>query len=43
MKAKQDTTLYLRASGGDAAAAVAALAGLVERDFDEDKAHAAAG
>jgi phosphocarrier protein HPr len=43
MKAKQDTTLYLRASGGDAAAAVTALAGLVERDFDEDKTHAASG
>ena len=43
MKAKQDSTLYLRATGGDAAAAVDALKGLVERDFDEDTAHAASG
>lgn len=43
MKAKQDSTLYLRASGGDAAAAIAALVTLVERDFDEDRAHAATG
>lgn len=41
MKVKQDSTLYLRASGGDATAAVEALVGLVERDFDEDAAHAA--
>lgn len=43
MKAKQDSTLYLRASGGDASAALEALVGLVERDFDEDAAHAASG
>jgi phosphocarrier protein HPr len=43
MKAKQDSTLYLRARGGDAAAAVAALQTLVERDFDEDTADAASG
>ncbi len=43
MKAKQDSTLYLRASGGDAAMAVDALKDLVERDFDEDAAHAASG
>lgn len=43
MKAKQDSTLYLRASGGDALAALEALVGLVERDFDEDAAHAASG
>jgi phosphocarrier protein HPr len=43
MKAKQDSTLYLRASGGDAAAALDALVTLVERDFDEDRAHAASG
>lgn len=43
MKAKQDSTLYLRASGGDATVAVEALVGLVERDFDEDAAHAASG
>jgi phosphocarrier protein HPr len=42
MKAKQGSTLYLRASGGDAAAAVEALKDLVERDF-EDEAHAASG
>ncbi len=41
MKAKQDSTLHMRASGGDAAAAVAALKSLVERDFDEDKVDAA--
>lgn len=43
MKAKQDSTLYLRASGGDAPAALDALVTLVERDFDEDRAHAASG
>ena len=43
MKAKQDSTLYMRAQGGDAPAAVTALKGLVERDFDEDAAHAASG
>ena len=43
MKAKQDSTLHMRASGGDAAAAVAALKSLVERDFDEDKVDAASG
>lgn len=43
MKAKQDSTLYLRATGADAAAAIAALVALVERDFDEDAAHAATG
>jgi phosphocarrier protein HPr len=43
MKAKQDSTLHMRACGGDAAAAVEALKGLVERDFDEDKADAASG
>jgi phosphocarrier protein HPr len=42
MKAKQGSTLYLRASGGDAAIAVEALRDLVERDF-EDEAHAASG
>ena len=35
MKAKQHSTLHLRASGADAAAAVAALTSLVQRDFDE--------
>ena len=43
MKAKQDSTLYLRASGSDAVAAIEALKCLVERDFDEDAAHAASG
>jgi phosphocarrier protein len=43
MKAKQDSTLHLRAEGGDAAAAVAALKSLVEHDFDEDKVDAASG
>ena len=43
MKARQDSTLYLRANGGDAASAVDALVALVERDFDEDAAHAASG
>src|SRR5262249_42734155 len=41
MKAKQDSTLYMRARGGDATAAVEALRGLVESDFDEDRADAA--
>ena len=35
MKAKQDSTLHVRATGADAEAAVTALTGLVERDFDE--------
>ncbi len=43
MKAKQDSTLYVRAKGGDAPAAVSALKSLIERDFDEDRAHAASG
>lgn len=43
MKAKQDSTLYLRAQGADAAAAVGALVGLVESDFGEDKVDAASG
>jgi phosphocarrier protein HPr len=43
MKAKQDSTLYMRALGGDAGAAVAALKSLVEHDFDEDKVDAASG
>jgi phosphocarrier protein len=43
MKAKQDSTLYVRARGSDAADAVQALKDLVERDFEEDKADAASG
>jgi phosphocarrier protein len=43
MKAKQDSTLYIRAQGQDAAAAVEAMKGLIKRDFDEDRADAASG
>ena len=39
-KAPKGTTLHLRAQGQDAAQAVAALADLVRRDFDEDGDHA---
>jgi phosphocarrier protein len=39
-KAPQGATLYLRAEGDDAPEAIAALVGLVERDFDEGGAHA---
>ena len=35
MKAKQHSTLHVRASGGDAGAAVAAIVDLVTRDFDD--------
>ena len=35
MKARQNSTLFVRASGADAEAAVAAVTGLVTRDFDE--------
>jgi phosphocarrier protein HPr len=34
-KAPKGATLFLRAEGADADAAIAALVGLVERDFDE--------
>ena len=34
-KAPKDTILYFRAEGADAAAAVAALIGLVKRDFED--------
>jgi phosphocarrier protein HPr len=40
---KQDATLHVRAKGDDAEAALAAVTGLVQRDFDEDLAHAASG
>jgi phosphocarrier protein len=43
MKAKQDSTLHLRAKGGDAVVAVDALKNLVEHDFDEDEVDAASG
>ena len=39
-KAPKGTVLYLRAEGEDADEAIDALVGLVERDFDEDGAHA---
>ncbi|MBR1217444.1 HPr family phosphocarrier protein [Bradyrhizobium sp. U87765 SZCCT0131] len=42
-KAPQGSTLRFRASGSDAAAAIAALVALVERDFDEAEAHAGNG
>ncbi len=35
IKAKQDSTLFVRATGADAQAAVDAVIGLVRRDFDE--------
>lgn len=35
MKAKQHSTLFVRASGADADRAVAAVTGLVTRDFDD--------
>ncbi len=35
MKVKQNATLFVRASGADAASAVEAVIGLVKRDFDE--------
>lgn len=35
MKAKQHSTLFVRAAGADAQAAVDAVIGLVRRDFDE--------
>ena len=35
MRAKQNSTLFVRATGEDAQAAVAAVTGLVTRDFDE--------
>lgn len=35
MKAKQDSTLFVRAAGADAQAAVEAVIGLVHRNFDE--------
>jgi phosphocarrier protein len=42
-RAPRDTRLYIRAEGEDAAAAVAAIAELVERNFDQDASSAAAG
>lgn len=40
-KAPKGSTLYLRAEGDDANDALAALVGLVQRDFDEGDSHAA--
>lgn len=42
-KVPQGTNLHIRAAGGDADTAVAALIDLVERDFDEAGADAAGG
>ncbi len=42
-KVPQGSHLHFRAAGADADEAVAALIGLVERDFDEAKADAANG
>jgi phosphocarrier protein len=42
-KVPQGSELHIRAAGHDAAAAVAALVGLVARDFDEAEADAANG
>jgi phosphocarrier protein HPr len=39
-KAPKGTTLYLKAAGEEADAALAALVALVTRDFDEGEAHA---
>jgi phosphocarrier protein len=39
-KAPKGATLFLRAEGADAGDALAALVGLVERDFDEGAEHA---
>jgi len=43
MKAKQHSTLFIRATGEGAPAAVDAIRSLVARDFDEDAASAAGG
>jgi phosphocarrier protein len=42
-KMPQGSTIHLRATGTDASDAVAALVGLVERDFDDVPANAASG
>ena len=39
-KAPKGATLFIRAEGDDAADAIEALVGLVERDFDEGGTHA---
>jgi phosphocarrier protein len=43
LKVRQGAMLHVRAKGDDAEAALAAVTGLVQRDFDEDLAHAASG
>jgi len=42
-KARRDTVLHFRATGGDAAEAIEALTSLVSRDFDESHADAVPG
>ncbi len=42
LKARRDTELFFRATGADSEAALAALLSLVSRDFDENRADAAA-
>lgn len=43
LKVRQGAMLHVRAKGDDAEAALAAVTGLVQRNFDEDLAHAASG
>ena len=43
LKVRQGAMLYVRSKGDDAGAALAAVTGLVHRDFDKDLAHAASG
>ena len=43
LKVRQGAVLHVRAKGGDAGAALTAVTGLVQHDFDEDLAHAANG
>ena len=42
-KVPQGSELHFEAEGSDASAAVAALVGLVERDFEEAESNAAGG
>jgi phosphocarrier protein len=41
LKARQHSTLHVRAKGPDAAEALAAVVGLIARDFEEVAAHGA--
>jgi phosphocarrier protein len=43
IKAGQGATLYLRAKGPDAQAAITALSGFVASEFDEDRTDVASG